>query len=72
MKFSEEKTNISVSYVDVERGNFDLPSMTICPEYWGENPQQGNITFQEFMKGVLDESNFFLYADQYISLPGKM
>ena len=70
MKFSEEKTNISVSYV--ERGNFDLPSMTICPEYWGENPQQGNITFQEFMNGVLDESNFFLYADQYVSLPGKM
>ena len=46
--------------------------MTICPEYWGENPQQGrNITFQEFMEGVLDESDFFLYAEQNIFLPGK-
>ena len=70
MKFSEEKTNVSVS--NVERGDFDLPSMTICPEYWGENPPQGNITFQEFMEGVLDESNFFLYAEQNIYLPGKM
>ena len=69
MKFSEENTNISVSYVERD---FNLPSMTICPEYWGENPQQGrNITFQEFMEGVLDESKFFLYAEQNIFLPGK-
>ena len=69
MKFSEENTNISVSYVERD---FHLPSMTICPEYSDENPQQGrNITFQEFMEGVLDESDFFLHAVQHILLPGK-
>ena len=68
MKFSEENTNISISYSERD---FHLPSMTICPEYWGENSQQENITFQEFMEGVLDESEFFLYAHQHILLPGK-
>ena len=71
LKFSEENTSISVSYA--AQRNLELPALTICPEYQGENEiQGGNVTFKEYyMKGVLNISDLFIEASQNTYLPGK-
>ena len=71
MKYKEENTNISISY-DEDKGNLELPSMTFCPNYKGHDMKQENMTFEEFMKGVLNVTNFFQSAKQSVFLPGKM
>ena len=71
MKYKEENTNISISY-DEDKGNLELPSMTFCPKYKGNDMKQENMTFEEFMKGVLNVTDFFDYAVQNVFLPGKM
>ena len=71
MKYKEENTNISISY-DEDKGNLELPSMTFCPKYNGKDMKQENMTFEEFMKGVLNVTNFFQSAKQSVFLPGKM
>ena len=71
MKYKEENTNISISY-DEDKGNLELPSMTFCPKYKGKDMKQENMTFEEFMKGVLNVTDFFDYAVQRVFLPGKM
>ena len=69
MKFTEENTNISISYVERD---VELPSMTFCP-FKGSHIQQGNITFATYMKeGILKASEFFSMANQQIYMPGKM
>ena len=52
LKYQKENTNVSISYEDRD---LELPSMTICLHYEG-NEEQGNITFEEYMKGVLNIS----------------
>ena len=71
MKYKEENTNISISY-DEDKGDLELPSMTFCPVYKGKNMKQENMTFEEFMKGVLNVTDFFQSANQSVFLPGKM
>ena len=69
MKFTEENTNISISYVERD---VELPSMTFCP-FKDSHIQQGNITFATYMKeGILQASEFFSKANQQIYMPGKM
>ena len=68
LKYQKENTNVSISYEDRD---LELPSMTICLHYEGNNEEQGNITFEEYMKGVLNISMVFDYADQLTYLPGK-
>ena len=53
LKYQKENTNVSISYEDRD---LELPSMTICLMYEGNNEKQGNITFEEYMKGVLNIS----------------
>ena len=69
MKFTEENTNISISYIERD---VELPSMTFCPVK-GIFKIQGNITFAKYMKeGILKASEFFSKANQQIYMPGKM
>ena len=53
LKYLKENTNVSISYEDRD---LELPSITICPRYEGDNEKQGNMTFEEYMKGVLNIS----------------
>ena len=71
MKYMEENTNISSSYDD-DKGYLELPSFTFCPNPWEYLPKgQENRTFEEYMEGVLNFTDFFDYAWQYVFLPGK-
>ena len=68
-RYSEANTRMSISYVE---RNLELPSFTLCPMYAGKtdnNPE--NITFKDYMEGVLKASDFFEWAAQNIVLPGK-
>ena len=67
MKYMEENTNISSSYDD-EKGYLELPSVTFCPRI--PNIQE-NRTFEEYMEGVLNVTDFFKSAEQKVFLPGK-
>ena len=67
MKYMEENTNISSSYDD-DKGYLELPSFTFCPNI--PNIQE-NRTFEEYMEGVLNVTDFFDYAFQSVFLPGK-
>ena len=71
MKYKEENTNISISY-DEDKGDLELPSMTVCPLHSGNDLKQDNMTFEEYMKGVLNVTDFFQSAKQSVFLPGKM
>ena len=67
MKYMEENTNISSSYDD-EKGYLELPSFTFCPSI----PKiEENRTFEEYMGDVLNVTDFFDDAVQYVFLPGK-
>ena len=68
LKYEKENTNVSISYEEKE---LKLPSMTICPRNHGNNKKQGNITFEEYMKGVPNISQVFDFAEQLTYLPGK-
>ena len=68
LKYMEGNTNISISY---EERDLNLPSLTICPRYEGTNERQRNITFDDYMKGVLNMSEIFDYVYQYNYLPGE-
>ena len=71
MKYREETTNISVSHDDY-KGDLELPSMTFCPRYRGEDSIiQENRTFDDYMEGVRNVTDFFDYANQRVFLPGK-
>ena len=70
MKYMEENTNISSSYDD-DKGYLELPSLTFCPIYWRKDMIQENRTFEEYMEGVLNVTDIFDYAVQYVFLPGK-
>ena len=69
MKYMEENTNISSSYDD-DKGYLELPSFTICPMYTNDKKQE-NRNFEEYMEGVLNVTDFFDEAGQYVFLPGK-
>ena len=71
MKYKEENTNISISY-DEDKGNLELPSITFCAKCKGNDMKQENMTFEEFMKGVLNVTDFFQSGNQSVFLPGKM
>ena len=68
LKYMEGNTNISISY---EERDLNLPSLTICPRYEGANEKQRNMTFDDYMKGVLNRSEIFDYVYQYNYLPGE-
>ena len=68
LKYQKEITNVSILY---EEQDIELPSVTICPRYDGYYEKQGNITFEEYMKGVLNISEVFDFAEQLTYLPGK-
>ena len=70
MKYMEENTNISSSYDD-DKGYLELPSFTFCPNYWRKDMIQENRTFEEYMEVVLNVTDFFDYAGQFVFLPGK-
>ena len=70
MKYMEENTNISSSYDD-DKGYLELPSFTFCPHFWRKDMIQENRTFEEYMEGVLNVTDFFDDASQYVFLPGK-
>ena len=70
MKYMEENTNISTSYEE-DKGDLELPSLTFCPNYKAKDMKQENRTFDEYMKGVLNVTDFFDEAGQYVFLPGK-
>ena len=70
VKYREENTNINISY-DVDKDGLELPSFTFCPNYKGKDVNQDNTTFEEYMKGVLNVTDFFVTAEQYVYLPGK-
>ena len=71
MKYMEENTNISSSYDD-DKGYLELPSFTFCPNPLGYLPKsQENRTFEEYMEDVMNVTDFFDYAVQYVFLPGK-
>ena len=67
VKYREENTNINISY-DVDKDGLELPSFTFCPSI--PNIQE-NRTFEEYMEGVLNGTDFFDNAVQYVFLPGK-
>ena len=69
MKYREENTNIRNSYDD-DKDYLELPSFTICPMYINDKKQE-NRTFEEYMEGVLNATDFFDEAGQYVFLPGK-
>ena len=68
LKYMEGNTNISISY---EERDLNLPSLTICPRYDVFNEKQTNMTFDDYMKGVLNMSEIFDYVHQYNYLPGE-
>ena len=68
LKYMEGNTNISISYEELD---LNLPSLTICPRYEGANEKQRNMTFDDYMKGVLNRSEIFDYVYQYNYLPGE-
>ncbi len=68
VKYQKEITNVSISYEELD---LELPSVTICLRYDEDNVKQENMTFEEYMKGVLNISKVFDYADQLTYLPGK-
>ena len=68
LKYQKEITNVSISYKELD---LKLPSMTICPRYDGDYEKQGNLTFEEYMKDVLNISEVFDFAKQLTYLPGK-
>ena len=70
MKYMEENTNISSSYDD-DKGYLELPSFTFCPDYLRKDMIQENRTFEEYMEDVLNVTDFFKYAMQFVFLPGK-
>ena len=70
MKYVEENTNISTSYEE-DKGDLELPSLTFCPNYKAKDMKQENRTFDEYMKGVLNVTDFFKSAEQKVFLPGK-
>ena len=70
MKYIEENTNISISYEE-DNGDLELPSLTFCPNYKAKDMKQENRTFDEYMKGVLNVTDFFNSAEQKVFLPGK-
>ena len=67
-RYSEENTSMSISYVE---RNLELPSFTLCPMYAGKTDNPENITFKDYMEGVLKASDFIEWAAQNIVLPGK-
>ena len=70
MKYMEENTNISSSYDD-NKGYLELPSFTFCPKYRRKDMIQENRTFEEYMEDVLNVTDFFDDAVQFVFLPGK-
>ena len=70
MKYMEENTNISSSYDD-DKGYLELPSFTFCPNVWRKDMIQENRTFEEYMEDVLNVTDFFDDAVQFVFLPGK-
>ena len=70
LKYQKEITNISISYNEID---LQLPSITMCPKYEEENDKQENITFEEYMKSVLNNniSDLFPNASQYDYMPGN-
>ena len=69
LKYQKENTNVSISYEDRD---LELPSMTICLHYEGYNEEQGNITFEEYMKGVLNISEILDSVTLLNYFPGKI
>ena len=65
LKMKKEITNVSISYIDGKQ-NLDLPSITFCPWF---DVNQENSTFEEYMKHVLNVSDFFNTTEQEIYLP---
>ena len=70
IKYQKEITNVSISYEEHE--HLELPSMTICPRYGRNYKKQENMTFEEYMEGVLNISEVFDSAGQHTYLPGKL
>ena len=70
LKYEKENTNVSILY---EEKDLELPSITICPRNTEsyEIEKQGNITFAEYMKNVLNISEVLDSAKQLTYLPGK-
>ena len=68
LKYEKENTNVSISY---EEKDLELPSITICPKNQESDEKQGNITFAEYMKNVLNISEVLDSAKQLTYLPGK-
>ena len=56
VKYQKEITNVSISYEELD---LELPSVTICLRYDEDNVKQENMTFEEYMKGVLNISKVF-------------
>ena len=68
LKYEKENTNVSILY---EEKDLELPSITICPKNLESDEKQGNITFAEYMKSVLNISEVLDSAEQLTYLPGK-
>ena len=68
LKLKKEITNVSISYNGKQ--DLELPSITICP-YYVKIEQNKNTTFEEYTKHILNVSDFFKIAGQYVYLPGE-
>ena len=69
LKLKEEITNVSISPNDGKQG-LELPSITLCPILNKNQFVQDNMTFQEYLKHVLNVSDFFEGVWQIMYLPG--
>ena len=71
LELLDEKTQISISIDD--RGDYEMPSFTFCPEIWEGPPDnhinctyQDNMTLNEWkMQYIINVSDFFEFAVLY-------